>query len=218
MEDLKGAVRAEVTKKKKAMSEREVMELSLKLKDRFCKLSEYNDCECIFAYMSYNEEVRTNPIIEQAIKDGKRVAVPRTYASGNKKNSKNEPVPDFMEFIYIESVDECVPCYMGIPEPNDEIAGIDENGKFDASKARIADEKSVLFLMPGLAFDKSLNRIGYGGGFYDKYLDNHEDMEFLKVALCFDFQIYDALPVMDHDEKLDLVISPTIVIGSKDFA
>lgn len=215
MNELKSAIRSEVSSKKKAMSEEEIVDLSLKLKDRFCGLKEYIEAECIFAYMSYNEEVRTNPIIEQAILDGKRVCVPRTYASGAKRNSKNEPIPDFMEFIYIESVDDCVPCYMGIPEPNDFISGIDENGDLDISRARIADEKSVLFLMPGLAFDKSLNRIGYGGGFYDKYLEGHADMRFLKVALCFDFQIYESLPVMAHDEKLDLVISPSMVIGGE---
>ena len=207
----KKEIRAEVTKKKQQLSMETVEALSEQLKNRFCQLDAYKETECVYAYMSYNEEVRTLPIIMQALADGKRVAVPKTYASGAKTNAKGQVIPDFMEFIYIDSMEDCVPGYMSIPEPKDSICGIDEEGKIDLSKARIAEEKKVLILMPGLAFDKTRNRIGYGGGFYDKYLDSKTETEFVKVALCFDFQIYEHLPVEAHDEKMDLVISPNYV-------
>lgn len=205
----KKEIRAEVTKKKQHLSMETIENLSEQLKQRFCSMDEYKEASCIYAYMSYNEEVRTLPIILQALADGKRVAVPKTYASGAKTNSKGEIIPDFMEFIYIDSMEDCVPGYMSIPEPKDSICGIDEGGKLDLSKAKIAKEKKVLILMPGLAFDKMRNRIGYGGGFYDKYLDSEKETEFVKIALCFDFQIYEQLPVESHDEKMDRVISPS---------
>lgn len=183
----KKAIRKEVTEKKKQMAEAEIVSLSEELKDRFCSLEEYRNASVIYAYMSYNQEVRTTPIIEQAWKDGKKVAVPKTY---NK---------EYMEFVYIDSFCDIVPGYMDIPEPKDEIS--------TKEAGRIADAENVLILMPGLAFDKTCNRIGYGGGFYDKYLSGHPKTAFTKVALCFDFQIYDRLEVEAHDEKMDLVVS-----------
>lgn len=187
-------IRKEITLKKNAMTKQEIETLSLSLCDKFCALDEYKKSKCIFAYMSYNQEVNTNYIIKRAWADGKKVAVPKTLASGNKINKNGKVIPDYMEFIYIDSFDELEEGYVGIPEPC-----------FDEKK--VAKEKEVLILMPGLAFDKKCNRIGYGGGFYDKYLSSHNYIKFKKVALCFDFQIYDSIPIDTHDEKMDIVLS-----------
>ena len=168
MNEQKKEIREEVSARKKELTRKQVEEYSAALLERFCMLSEYQEAECIYAYMSFNEEVLTMPIIERAWADGKRVAVPKTYASGKKRNAKGKVVPDFMEFIYIHSAEDCTKGYMGIPEPADTICGIDEMGDLDLSRANIAEETNVLLLMPGLAFDRTMNRIGYGGGFYDK--------------------------------------------------
>lgn len=212
MNQQKNEIREEVSVKKKALSLKQVEEYSAALLERFCVLPEYQEAECIYAYMSFNEEVLTMPIIERAWADGKRVAVPKTYASGKKRNAKGKIVPDFMEFIYITSGEDCTKGYMGIPEPADKICGIDEMGDLDLSKANIADETKVLLLMPGLAFDRCMNRIGYGGGFYDKYLHHHKEVHFTKIALCFGFQLYDHIPTKGHDEKMDLILTPEEVI------
>jgi len=208
----KKEIRDEVTAKKQKLTKEQVESYSAALLERFCALKAYQEADCIYAYMSFNEEVLTMPIIERAWADGKRVAVPKTYASGKKKNAKGKIVPDFMEFIYIESPDDCTKGYMGIPEPADAICGIDEMGDLDLSKARIAEESKVLILMPGLAFDRQMNRIGYGGGFYDKYLHHHKEVHFTKVALCFAFQLYDHIPTKGHDEKMDLILTPDEVL------
>ena len=186
----KKEVRREVTGKKKQMSEDQIASLSAELKERFCSLEAYKNASVIYAYMSYNQEVRTMPIIGQAWEDGKKIAVPLTI---NK---------EYMEFIYLESFEDLENGYMGIPEPK--AALLDE-------PERIADEKDVLILMPGLAFDRDCNRTGYGGGFYDKYLASHPGTRFTKVALCFDFQIYEHLEVEAHDEKMDMVVSNSAV-------
>ncbi len=201
----KKAIRTEVTAKKNALTEEQVQEWSLQLKEKFCGLDVYKEAECIYVYMTYNKEVQTMPIIEQALADGKRVAAPLTLASGTTLYDDGRPKRDYMEFIYLHSMDDCVPGYMGIPEPDEELI------KNDPS--RIADEKNVLILMPGLAFDRNRCRIGYGGGFYDKYLSQHADTVFTKVALCFDFQMYEEIPTEPHDEKMDMVISPSHTIG-----
>lgn len=186
----KKEVRREVTGKKKQMSEDQIASLSAELKERFCSLEAYKNASVIYAYMSYNQEVRTMPIIRQAWEDGKKIAVPLTI---NK---------EYMEFIYLESFEDLENGYMGIPEPKAVL--LDE-------PERIADEKDVLILMPGLAFDKECSRTGYGGGFYDRYLASHPGTRFTKVALCFDFQIYEHLEVEAHDEKMDMVVSNSAV-------
>ena len=201
----KKEIRQEVTERKNALTEEQVTEWSLALKEKFCSLDAYKEAESIYFYLTFNQEVQTVPMIEQAIADGKRVAVPVMLISGKSFNKKGEPKRDYMEFIYINSMDECRPNFMGIPEPPEELV--------ETNPERIADEKKVLILMPGLAFDGQGNRIGYGGGFYDKYLDSHPDTEFTKIALCFDFQIYDHIPTEEQKEKMDLIISPSHCFG-----
>lgn len=190
----KQEIREEITKKKSIMKLEEIETLSLLLAEKFCNLEEYKNSECIYAYMPYNQEVNTKHIIQRAWKDGKKVAVPKTLASGNKINKNGKVIPDYMEFIYIDSFDGLEKGYVDIPEPC-----FDEN--------KIANEKDVLILMPGLAFDKNNNRIGYGGGFYDKYLNSHNETKFTKIALGFPFQLYDEIPTESHDEKMDIVLT-----------
>lgn len=200
----KKEVRKQVTDLKNALTKEQVALWSGQLKEQFCSLSAYQKADCIYFYMTYNNEVQTIPMIEQAIADGKRAAVPITLASGKTLKADGSPKRDYMEFVYLQSVDECSAGYMGIPEPEEALIKTDPD--------RIAREKDVLILMPGLAFDLHMNRIGYGGGFYDKYLDSHPDTVFTKVALCFDFQLFETIPTEPHDEKMDLIITPTQII------
>ncbi|MEI3090074.1 MAG: 5-formyltetrahydrofolate cyclo-ligase [Oscillospiraceae bacterium] len=101
----------------------------------------------IYGYMSYNQEVRTMPILRQAQADGKRVAVPKVYG-------------DEMKFLWLDDLNRTVSGAYSIPEPvGDEPEAADE---------------TALILMPGLAFDPAGHRCGYGGGFYDKYLAAHK--------------------------------------------
>jgi 5-formyltetrahydrofolate cyclo-ligase len=118
-------------------------------------------------------------LIEAALEAGKRVAVPKVIGQE-------------MEFIYLSSLKELSIGYQGIEEP----AG-----------TLVAAEKKVLMIMPGLAFDKAGNRVGYGGGFYDRYLNKNQDKDFVKLALAFDFQIVDSLTAEACDEPVDAILS-----------
>ena len=200
----KREVRKQVTDLKNALTKEQVASWSKTLKERFCALDAYKQAQCIYFYMTYNNEVQTSAMIEQAIADGKRAAVPITLASGETKSADGKPKRDYMEFVYLKSLSECSAGYMGIPEP--------EESLIKAEPERIANEKEVLILMPGLAFDRSMNRIGYGGGFYDKYLSSHADTAFTKIALGFDFQLFETIPTEPHDEKMDLILTPSFCI------
>ena len=105
-----------------------------------------------------------------------------------------------MNFYYISDTKQLAKGYQGILEP---------------VTTECADGKSGLFLLPGLAFDRFLHRCGYGGGFYDRYLKKHADVSLKKVAVAYDFQIYEKIPVEEHDEKIDLLISEKEVLGRK---
>ena len=170
-------LRKQIREKKRAMTPEESTAASEKLTANFLATDLYRQAKTIYGYLPYNQEVRTVPILEQALADGKRVAVPKVYG-------------DEMKFIYLPDLTQVAKGYSGIPEP---IA--DDPG---------GDDPTAVVLMPGLAFDKEGHRIGYGGGFYDKFLalePNHPT-----VALCYGFQILQELPVEEFDVPVDLVL------------
>ena len=93
-----------------------------------------------------------------------------------------------MNFYKIDSYDDIQPGYFNIPEPKSNI------------KLRTPD----IIIVPGVAFSYEFERLGYGGGFYDTYLC---DKDILKIAICFEFQMMDKLPVEEHDIKMDMIVT-----------
>lgn len=173
----KKALRSMIREKKRAMTPEQIQSASQRLTELFLSTEEYRNAKTVYGYLPYNQEVRTVPILEQALKDGKRVAVPKVFG-------------DEMKFIYLADLNKVEKGYSGIPEP------IDDGPE--------ADDPSAIVLMPGLAFDKEGHRIGYGGGFYDKFLS--KEPKHPTVALCYDFQIVEDLPVDYYDIPVDCVL------------
>ena len=173
----KKALRAEIKAKKRAMTEAQIEETSRLLARQLFDHPAYRNAKSIFGYLSYNQEVRTWPILERAIADGKRVAVPKVYG-------------DEMKFIYLEDLTQVEKGYSGIPEP--------------IADGPVAQDKTALVLMPGLAFDPQGHRIGYGGGFYDKFLSR--EPEHPTLALCYEFQMVEKLETEQFDIPVDEVI------------
>ena len=171
--ELRSAVRAQ----KRAMTEAQIQEKSDKLARLLLETAEYRNARSIYGYLPYNQEVRTIPMLEQALRDGKRVAVPKCYGKE-------------MRFIWLDDLTAVEKNAMGIPEP--------------LTDEPIADDESALVLMPGLAFDRAGHRIGYGGGFYDRYLAREANHPTL--ALCYDFQIFDSLETEEFDIPADRVL------------
>lgn len=141
----------------------------------------------IFIYVSYKNEVDTKKIIQYSLKNKKEIYVPKTYL-----NEKN------MKAVKINSLDELIVDNYGILEPK----YVDKNNignNFD------------LIIMPGVAFDRCGNRIGYGGGYYDKYLLNiKEDIK--KIALAYDIQVIDDIHREKHDIKVDCIITEKEIV------
>lgn len=173
----KKELRRTIRERKRAMTEAEIQERSAKLGALFAASEAYKNAKTIYGYLPYNQEVRTVPMLEQALKDGKRVAVPKVYG-------------EEMKFLYLDDLSQVEKGYAGIPEP--------------IADEPVADDETALVLMPGLAFDPQGHRIGYGGGFYDKFLAAEPDHPTL--ALCYDFQMLPELKTEKHDIPVDYVL------------
>ncbi len=173
----KKALRAQIRQRKRAMTEEEIVARSEKLAELFAASEAYQTAKTIYGYLPYNQEVRTVPMLERALSDGKRVAVPKCYG-------------EEMRFIYMDDLSKVEKGYANIPEP--------------IADGPVADDPTALVLMPGLAFDPQGNRMGYGGGFYDKFLAAEPGHP--TVALCYEFQMLPHLETEEHDIPVDYVI------------
>ena len=173
----KTALRRMIRDRKRAMTEEEITLRSQKLAELFAASELYQKAKTVYGYLPYNQEVRTVPMLERALREGKRVAVPKVYG-------------DTMRFLYIEDFTKTEKSSMGIPEP--------------VADDPVAQDKTALVLMPGLAFTKNGDRMGYGGGFYDRFLS--EEPNHPTLALCYDFQVLESLPTEEFDIPVDLVL------------
>lgn len=144
----------------------------------------YSKAKSIFIYISFGSEINTKDIISKALKDNKKVYIPKIY-----KEDKS------MKAIRLKSFNDLKENSMGILEP------IEDND--------CIDKKEIdLILVPGVVFDFNGNRIGYGGGYYDRYLQDIKGIS-NKVVLAYDFQIVDSIEPEAHDISFDYIISNT---------
>lgn len=173
----KKELRRRIREQKRAMTGAQIEEKSAALAQLFTASDAYRKANSIYGYLPYNQEVRTVPMLQQALADGKRVAVPKVY-------------DDEMKFIWLEDLTQVEKGYAGIPEP--------------IADGPVADDSTALVLMPGLAFDPQGHRIGYGGGFYDKFLA--EEPGHPTLALCYDFQMLEHLETEAFDIPVDCVL------------
>lgn len=136
----------------------------------------------LYIYVDCKGEAGTGGIIAEAFQRGMNVWVPRV--TGNT-----------MLFCRIRGLDELKPGTYGIPEPTGNEAGDGEEG---------------LMVMPGVAFDEACHRVGYGGGFYDRYLAKHRRLR--RMAIGFEFQVLDKVPYEKYDICPEILVTERRVI------
>lgn len=183
METDKKELRNRMKKLRDEIGENENLRLSEKIAESLFNIPEYAKAENILVYVSFGSEVNTIPIIQKALEQGKNVGVPRI-------DDKN------MNFYQIGSLEELKPGFYGIPEP-------------DGTHTKTFKPENALVLLPGLVFDKKMSRIGYGGGYYDKYLSQSFAKKYLKLALTFEFQVLneELLCIDPYDIPIDGIIT-----------
>lgn len=181
----KQEARETMKQRRGCMDSRERQRQEEEIAGKLFALEYWQQGEWFFPYVSFGTEVDTISIIRHALEIpvcGRklRVAVPRV--AGRE-----------MDFYEITSMHDLEPGYHGIPEPG-------------LSCPRVEAEQGLM-LLPGLAFDKKGNRVGYGGGYYDRYLARHGNERLLTVAAAYDYQVVDAIAAQEHDIRPRMILT-----------
>ena len=180
----KDRIRKAVLDKRNQISPKDLLEKSSLISEKLFALEDYNASENLLIYASMKSEVITDGIIDRALKDGKMVFCPKCM-------NRQEGI---MEFIQIKSILDLKEGYMGIREPQ----------IFDDSVIFDGPIEKTLVVVPGVAFDKRGNRIGYKGGYYDRFLFKFPGIR--SVALAFTEQLVDEVPYDVHDIPIDKLL------------
>ena len=190
----KTELRKLIKEKRKTFSKKELDNLSLKIADNLLSLKEMTFVKNVLIYVSTKGEVDTLGLIEEFFKLGKIVYVPKVI----------DIKTGLMRFYKISILEDLEPGCMNILEPKKSLEILDES---------LIDDSFVI-VMPGLAFDKKGHRLGYGGGFYDRF-NARGYSGLLKLALSFDFQLIDELIANEFDIDVDKVITENEIINCK---
>jgi 5-formyltetrahydrofolate cyclo-ligase len=177
---LKKELRNSFLEQRNNMPECDIKAKSEIIKHKLFGLEEYRNSKQIFTYVNMGNEVITTDIINQALTDGKVVAVPKIIKKDNT-----------MIFVEIQSLEELRVGHFNVLEP--------------ISCEQIESDLQTIFLVPGAVFDLKGYRIGYGGGYYDRYLSNAKAL--YKIGLAYDFQRINEIPKEEYDIAVDCVIT-----------
>ena len=189
----------EIRKNIKSLCEQnkgQLSEQSVRICQSILASPQYKNAEQIFAYMALADEVDLGEVIKAALRDGKKVALPK--------------IMDFekglMQFFYLDTVQtlnsQTQAGTLGISEPDPQV--------LQPVNANTLKDSSILILVPGRAFTKEGDRLGRGKGFYDRFLADdllRGARDAVMAGVCFDFQIKKSLPVDDRDIKMSRIYS-----------
>ena len=186
--ETKAEIRKRILETRTNLTDDEVAAKSEAILQKVLKTPEYMEADNILLYADYNHEVMTRGIFEDAIMRKKRVYFP-----------KSDKLTNSMLFFQTVSVKQLEKGFMGIPEPKENMQLC---YKFNP-------DEDTLVILPGVAFDTRGFRLGYGKGFYDKFLSSRRQLS--TMALAFACQIVDEMPDEEHDIKMDKIVTEEII-------
>ncbi len=169
-------------------------DLSRRIVGAFMSLPEYAEAETVMFYIDVRSEVRTRHDLELALQSGKTIVIPWCNAEGE------------LELFRLDSVDELEVGMYKILEPRTELRSLPEK--------QVNVESLDLIMVPGVGFDRRGGRMGHGKGYYDKLLQ-HARKNTPLVALAFECQVFDEIPVADHDIYMDKLITEDHVYNGR---
>lgn len=177
----KSKIRKRILNVRNNMSKEDVKKNSNAIMDKITSLDIYKQSKVVFIYMDFKNEVMTSNLIKRMLSEKKRVVIP-----------------------YTDSINTVL-----IPSEITKESDLKQNsfGYFEPkSILPVNIEEIDLVIVPGVVFDKNLNRIGFGKGYYDKIL-NRLKPSAKKIALAHDFQVLEDIPAEEHDVKMDMIIT-----------
>ncbi len=183
---IKKKLRAEARQMRRGMSPEGKQTLDRKIKNRLLNMWAIRQVDTVLCYVSTDIEVDTREFINALLQMGKRVAVPRC------EDGKTE-----MNFYYINSLDCLSSGSFGVDEP-------------DPQKCvMVGKTEGSVCIVPAFMFDKSGYRLGYGKGYYDRYLSNYKGST---IGICYDENIVDELYHGKYDRTVGLVVTEKEII------
>ena len=175
----KEALRAIMKAQRKQLTKDEIHEKSAKVYSALFSSEILQNAKTVMVYLASFNEVRTKMIIDTLLQSGIRVCAPVT-------DTKNLSITPY----YLEDTKNLIHGAFKIAEPTRDC------------EAKPEDIDAVL--VPGIAFDKSGNRMGFGAGYYDRFLHSYDG---IKIGICYDFQLFDKIPKDSHDITMNYIIS-----------
>jgi 5-formyltetrahydrofolate cyclo-ligase len=180
----KRSIRTQFLNERKSRPIQSCVDLSNEIQQRFLLSEMFSHAECLALYSAINNEVMTELVASRVIARGKTLAYPRINN-------------DDLEFVVVKSLSDLHPGRFGVLEPR----GLD-----------LVPVKNLdLVVVPGVVFDRTGHRLGYGRGFYDRALKGCRD-GCVKAGFAFDFQVIEKLPAAEHDELLSVLVTETCLL------
>lgn len=173
--------------RKKVLAERSKIDKEQRLSmgntiiDTFKSTDFYKNAEMIMIYISFGTEIHNHEFIKDALAEGKKILVPVTFHE-----------PRMMKPSLLKSFDDLEPGYYNILSPKEESINYVDKSEID------------VIIVPGAIFDKEGYRIGYGGGYYDRFL---ADLKIPKISFAFEMQLTDEVPKEDFDVPVNYIIT-----------
>ncbi len=186
--DAKQAIRKEVLEKRKTIDLWQKKGWDEKIAAAVMAHPLYMSASTVMLYMAMPHEISVDLLVDDSISAGKKVGLPRV----NRQTKR-------LHVHHFAKDDQLIAGVFGIREP-------------DAGSPEMRLSEFDLLIMPGLAFGENGERIGYGGGYYDRLIHHQESRPFL-LAVAYDWQVYPKLPVTPEDQRIDGVVTPTKVIS-----
>ena len=176
----KKSLRADILKKRNSASKEQKNVKDSLIYNFLINSYFFNSCNTALLYYSVNDEVDTLRIIEYCLSINKKIALPVCKRDG------------LLDFYFIESLTDLTEGKFKIPAP-------------DISFCKpVTDYSDSVCIVPALCFDKTGSRLGYGGGYYDRFLKSHN---VFSIGLCYDSFLYDTIPSENHDIKVDSIVT-----------
>ncbi|MGI6248597.1 MAG: 5-formyltetrahydrofolate cyclo-ligase [Acutalibacteraceae bacterium] len=183
---IKNQIRSEARRWRESLSEDAKRRLDIKIFNRFINLWQFRDCETLLIYASIDIEVDTRKIIDYALEKGKRVALPRCV-----EGTRN------IEYYLIENINQTGPGAFGVLEPDINLT------------EKLSVFESSLCVVPGLAYDLQGYRLGFGKGYFDRFLS---DNNISTIGICYEECIFPEIPRGRYDKSVDMIITESRVI------
>lgn len=190
MQNERNRLRKEILARRDALTAEQRQQNSIAILEKLWQFEKFRQATTVFIYVHFRSEVETLPIINKCLVEKKQVAVPLTDTNDNR----------LLPYSITDPERQLRPGYCGIPEPDPAVA------------VPIDPKRIDMVILPGSVFDTTGGRLGYGGGYYDRFLESDAPRAF-RIGIAYELQVVPAIPLLPHDQKVHTLITEKRIIS-----